>query len=242
MSTESPSRAPLSKSRGVPGAAVRSRGFAQALSPFIGIVFGAGWVFGAVVSPAFLQGKHAGLLLIFLAVGLYITWRRAVNLLLRHEEGARGEEQVARVLEGLPEGWRIFHGVRFGEKVMDHVLVGPDHVYTIETVNWPGQVELINHKLVHDGRAYPGYELQSLRDRSASVAEDLGVSSDAVSPLVCIVGGRFGEKAGEKEGVWVGEIQEIGTYLMQPYGNPLDRTIRVSVLEALENRLEETSS
>lgn len=48
--------------------------------------------------------------------------------------GARGEEQVARELARLGDGWTVVHGVRIGPKAdVDHVVVGPAGVYSLNT-------------------------------------------------------------------------------------------------------------
>jgi hypothetical protein len=226
------------KSRGAPGASVRSRGLSQALFPVIGMVFASGWAIGAVVPPSFLTLGHAAVLLIVLAFGVLITWKRALSLLSRHEEGARGEEKVARVLEALPEGWRIYHGVPLAGKTLDHVVVSPEQVYLIETVHWPGQVQVLDGHLMHGEEAYTGYELATLLGRGDQAADELGVPRPAVSCLVCIVGGRYHQHPGEKDGVWIGEIQDLGPYLLQHQGAGIDTSLRLSVLETLDTRLD----
>jgi hypothetical protein len=148
------------------------------------MVFGAGWVAGAILSPSFLQGSHAVILLILIAVGLYITWKSAVIILVRHEEGARGEEQVARVLDALPDTWMVFHSK---------------------------QAE-IN-------------------------AEEFGIPETAVSPMVCVVGGRYGDYPGVKNGVWLGEIQDLGVFLCTPREGHLPDAKRAEVLRLLEEKI-----
>lgn len=232
-----PPPAKLSGRRGIPGLHARTRGFSAALSPLIAMVFGAGFVTGAVLRPNILQGWQAGLLLVLIAAGLYITWIRAVFIYLRHEEGARGEEQVARVLDALPDSWQVYHGVPSAEKVLDHVLVGPDQVFSIETVHWHGQVRVINHKLMHSDQYYPGYDLETLAKRAEELAESLGLSSKAVTPMVCIVGGRYGDYPGMKQGVWLGEIQDLGTFLLGDHEKALSGEARAGVLQKLEQKL-----
>ena len=51
--------------------------------------------------------------------------------------GAEGEEEVARRLGRLREGWRVLHAVPVGEKGsdIDHVVIGPSGVFTLNTKN-----------------------------------------------------------------------------------------------------------
>jgi hypothetical protein len=201
------------------------------------MVFGAGWVAGAILSPSFLQGSHAVILLILIAVGLYITWKSAVIILVRHEEGARGEEQVARVLDALPDTWRVFHSVKLDSGEMDHVLVSDRQVFTIETVHWQGQVRVVNGKLMHGEKFYPGYELETLRKQAEINAEEFGIPETAVSPMVCVVGGRYGDYPGVKNGVWLGEIQDLGVFLCTPREGHLPDAKRAEVLRLLEEKI-----
>lgn len=236
-SDHSPAPKPLSENHGIPGFGARSRGFSAALTPLIAMVFGSGLVFGAILRPAFLQGWQAAVLLILLAAGLFITWKRAVIIYMRHEEGARGEEQVARVLDAFPDPWQGFHNVLIGEKETDHILVGPDHVFCIETVHWNGQVRLVNGKLLHDEHSYPGYDLESLKIRSESIAEALELPANAVTPMVCIVGGRYGSYPGLQKEVWLGEIQDMGVFILGESHDGLLPENRTRILETLKTKV-----
>jgi len=63
----------------------------------------------------------------------YGTWSR----------GAEGEEVVGAILEGMTEqGWRVIHDVAFGRGNIDHVLVGPGGIITVETKSHPGKIFL----------------------------------------------------------------------------------------------------
>lgn len=225
--------------QGIPGLYARSRGFTSALAPMIAMVFLAGMVLGALFQPGFLQGWNAGVLLILIAGGLMITWKRAVLIFLRHEEGARGEEQVARILEALPEGWQVFHGVNSAAKRLDHVLVGPAQLFCIETVHWKGQVRVINGKLMHGDQFYPGYDLTTLRTHGENLAEEMGISAAAVCPMVCIVGGRYGDHPGMKNGLWLGEIQDLGPFLLGTSPKDLSASEREKALSGLNKKMNE---
>lgn len=239
MGTEPQPSAPLSKSRGLPGASVRARGMSRALSPFLVMIFIAGWVFGAIVSPSVLEGPASGMALILLAGGLLVTWNRAVLLMGRHEEGAQGEEVVARTLEGLPEDWRVFHSVPWQGKSLDHVVVGPENIFSIETIQWRGPIGLQDGALTHGDQLYPGYTLDALSSRAEHLADSLHVPENAVVPVVCMVEGRFTEAVGEHEGVWLTELQGMVPILLEDHGACLEPTQRVEVLSTLNEWLDE---
>jgi hypothetical protein len=59
------------------------------------------------------------------------AWRR----------GAAGEEEVARQLDKLGPGWRVIHSVPVGpnDTDIDHVVIGPPGVFTLNTKNHLGK-------------------------------------------------------------------------------------------------------
>jgi hypothetical protein len=54
--------------------------------------------------------------------------------------------------------------------------------------------------------------------------------------MVCVVGGRYGEFPGMKNGVWLGEIQDIGIFLCSPRAGQLPDKKRADVLRLLEEK------
>lgn len=72
---------------------------------------------------------------------LVLIDRTASSLVERWGRGAAGEELVGQVLEGLRErGWLALHDVQLGRGNIDHVLVGPAGIYTIETKSHRGRL------------------------------------------------------------------------------------------------------
>ena len=55
--------------------------------------------------------------------------------------GADGEEEVGRQLAKLGDAWRVLHAVPVGERGsdIDHVVIGPPGVFTLNTKNHPGK-------------------------------------------------------------------------------------------------------
>jgi len=67
--------------------------------------------------------------------------RTASSLVDRWGRGAAGEELVGEVLDGLRErGWFALHDVQLGHGNIDHVLVGPAGIFTIETKSHRGRL------------------------------------------------------------------------------------------------------
>ena len=69
--------------------------------------------------------------------------RFVVPLVERRARGATGEEHVGAILDALaPQGWRVVHDIDTGRGNVDHVVVGPGGVFTIETKSHAGRIEV----------------------------------------------------------------------------------------------------
>jgi hypothetical protein len=78
-----------------------------------------------------------------LLVGIFVILRYVLPLVERRDRGAAGEEHVGSLLEELSEGgWRVIHDVSLGRGNVDHVLIGPAGVFTVETKSHPGPVRV----------------------------------------------------------------------------------------------------
>jgi Nuclease-related domain len=98
----------------------------------------------AVVVAAFLfLGGHRSTL-IFVGLGALVVIGLATKLIEpvaeRWERGARGERKVGAVLDGLGPRWHALHDIYLGRGNIDHVLVGPAGVFTVETKSHPGRI------------------------------------------------------------------------------------------------------
>lgn len=71
---------------------------------------------------------------IVLLCSMFVTSRYVLPLVERRDRGAAGEEFVGALLEGLRDrGWMVIHDASFGRGNIDHILVGPAGVFTVET-------------------------------------------------------------------------------------------------------------
>jgi len=69
--------------------------------------------------------------------------RRVDRVLRRRVQGAVGEEQVGAILEDLrAEGWSAVHDVATGRGNVDHIVVGPGGLFTVETKSRRGRVDV----------------------------------------------------------------------------------------------------
>lgn len=105
--------------------------------------------------------------------------------------GALGEVAVGRLLEKLPEGWSVLHAVPVGkgDSDIDHVVMGPGGVFTINTKNHSGQkVWVAGRTFMVNGQRQPhlrnaGHEAQRA-SRLLSAAAGFRVD---VVPVIAVV-------------------------------------------------------
>lgn len=108
--------------------------------------------------------------------------------------GALGELQVAQRLAKLGPGWTVLHSVPVGERGsdIDHVLVGPAGVFTLNTKFhqdariWVGSTRLLVNGQKTDHLRNSRYEAQRVARKLTAVAGE----PIAVYPVVVLVGAR----------------------------------------------------
>jgi hypothetical protein len=91
-------------------------------------------------------GLHDALFIaseIALLASIFVISRYVLPLVQRRDRGARAEEQVGALLERLaPEEWHVIHDASFGHGNVDHILIGPTGIFTVETKSHPGPVRV----------------------------------------------------------------------------------------------------
>ncbi|HEX3518977.1 MAG TPA: nuclease-related domain-containing protein, partial [Solirubrobacteraceae bacterium] len=110
---------------------------------------------------------------IALLVSMFVISRYVLPLLERRDRGARGEEHVGALLETLASrGWEVIHDASFGHGNVDHILIGPPGVFTVETKSHPGPIRA--------GRVH-GATLSQARAQSDALEEATGLRAE---PLI----------------------------------------------------------
>ena len=69
---------------------------------------------------------------VLLLMCMFAISRYVLPLLERRDRGARAEEHVGGLLDHLA-GWRVIHDANMGHGNVDHILIGPAGVFTVET-------------------------------------------------------------------------------------------------------------
>src|SRR5271168_5075492 len=108
------------------------------------VTLGALAVATAVLGRTF--GLHDGWFVaseLALLVSMFVISRHVLPLVERRDRGARGEEQVGGLLDEMCEDrWLVIHDASLGRGNVDHILIGPPGIFTIETKSHPGPVRV----------------------------------------------------------------------------------------------------
>lgn len=108
--------------------------------------------------------------------------------------GALGELEVARRLDSLGPEWRVFHAVPVGSgsSDIDHVVIGPPGVFTINTKHHEGlDVWVGSTRLLVNGQRTE--YLRNARHEASRASKQLSVAAGGtveVVPIIAVVGAR----------------------------------------------------
>ncbi|MEJ5914378.1 nuclease-related domain-containing protein [Pseudokineococcus sp. 1T1Z-3] len=161
------------------------------------------------------------------------------RLLGRHTEerawriGADGEEAVAAQLARLDRRWRVLHAVLVGERDsdIDHVVVGPGGVFTINTKNHPRARVWVGGSTVLVNGQRTRYVRNSRHEarRAARLLAAAGAGPVEVAGVVALVGVRGGLTIRSQPGdVTVTSRRELAGWLIaQPQRLTDDEVARV---------------
>ena len=90
-------------------------------------------------------------------IGIYLIFYKPINREIRlkwnYTYGLIGEQSVGKILEGLPESYKIFANVVIPplKSNIDFVVIGPTGIYTIEVKSHNGFITEDGHQLLRNG-------------------------------------------------------------------------------------------
>jgi hypothetical protein len=139
---------------------------------------------------------------IALLAAIFVILRFVLPLVERHDRGATGEEQVGDLLDGLAgEGWHVIHDASLGRGNVDHILMGPAGVFTVETKSHPGPIKV--------GRVH-GATLSQAQAQRKAIARVTGVP---VEPLIVFSRAWVDKPLARRKGVRVTPARMLSGYL-----------------------------
>ena len=157
---------------------------------------------------------------IALATWRIIRWRPKMRQL---RQAIEGEKAVGQFLERLREqGYQVFHDVVAPNFNLDHVLVGPGGVYSVETKTWskPGKgdakVVYDGERLLYAGRAPDRDPITQCKAQSTwlrnLIAESTGRRVDAF-PILLFPGWYVEQAAATRGELWILEPKALPAFL-----------------------------
>lgn len=147
------------------------------------------------------------------------VWPRIMALKLAEE----GEKAVGQFLEGLRElGYQVFHDVIGQDFNIDHVIIGPGGVFTIETKTWKKprrgspQIEFDGETLTVNGLTPDRNPVVQARAQANWVGGLLAESTGrkfAVRPVILFPGWFIAAGRESRRDVWVLEPKALPAFL-----------------------------
>jgi Nuclease-related domain len=139
---------------------------------------------------------------IALLLGIFVILRFVLPLVERHDRGATGEEQVGGLLDELAGGdWQVIHDASLGRGNVDHILIGPAGVFTVETKSHPGPIKV--------GRVH-GATLSQAQAQRKAIERVVGVP---VEPLIVFSRAWVDKPLARRKGVRVTPARMLSGYL-----------------------------
>jgi hypothetical protein len=146
--------------------------------------------------PRFLGSEVA------LLVSMFVISRYVLPLVERRDRGAQGEEHVGGVLNDLVSGnWHVLHDATLGHGNVDHIVLGPGGIFTIETKSHPGPIRV--------GRIH-GATLQQAAAHAAALAQTTGLHAE---PMIVYSRAWIDRPGARRKGVRVLPARMLVTHL-----------------------------
>jgi hypothetical protein len=139
---------------------------------------------------------------VVLLTGIFVILRYVLPLVERRDRGASGEEHVGGLLDELADhGWEVIHDASLGRGNVDHILIGPAGVFTVETKSTPGPVRV--------GGLHGGVLSQAQAQRKAIER----VTGNPVEPLIVFSRAWIDRPLARRKGVRIMPARMLLGYL-----------------------------
>lgn len=198
----------MAKIHGVAGEWARVKGTVLGLWPaFLGV-----FLCGIAVAILVIASIQIGALLLALAlIGLVLAFMRGLRHVESFFKGARGEERVSRILNNLPDQYHVFNDFIAGGSHIDHVVVGPAGVFSIETKNWRGVVTVEEGHILVDGRLPSRPPLAQAQREAALLKTSLAKAGwvGLVTPVLAFASDTFKAHVAEEGGTVIMNASEL---------------------------------
>lgn len=226
---------------GSPGENARAAGLFRTLWPVFALVGLTGYLLGAAMPIPGVPVVAYGICLILLAVVLVRAVYGSQNRLRGYFKGARGEEQAARLLALLPGDYTVFHSVSIpgaaaGSGDLDHVVIGPNGLFLIETKNWSSHIGVRDGRLLVDGKASDYSPVPVVKQSAARLHDWLKAEtghSVAIRSVLYFVASEIRGGKTDCDGVVVTGGEALRDFILRDRADELNEGLRTALSERL---------
>ncbi|MBE1426516.1 hypothetical protein H4684_003182 [Desulfomicrobium macestii] len=137
------------------------------------------------------------------------------------DTGAKAEQAVAEALQELPDDYYVFHDLEFPGFNIDHVVLGPNGIFLVETKSQKGNITQENDVLLRNGRKFFKNFLNQCWSQTYSLRDHLGaerLGGQTIMPILCFSRG-FVQIRGLVRGVEVLNIRFLRPYILSQRGS-----------------------
>jgi hypothetical protein len=153
--------------------------------------------------------------------------------------GLEGEKAVGQYLDRLrADGYHVFHDIIGDDFNVDHVLIGPGGVFTIETKTWSkpargdARVTYDGQRLLVAGQAPDRDPIAQAKSQARWISSVLLESTGRklpVQPVVVFPGWYVDAAPGSQQTVWVMEPKGLPAFLSQQVARPSAEDVKLTV-------------
>lgn len=190
-----------------------------------------------------LSFKNWFISIIFLSLGIYLSFQKLpflkflgvisyiftfsyfyitnsyIKKVDRIDYGYKGEVSVAKVLEELPKDFKVIHDVNVDDKFnIDHLVIGPTGIFTIETKNHIGRVTNNGDTLLINNKLFEKDIIKQAINESYYIKEKIKNSLNLnvyVKPVIVFANPKTYVESDEVKGVKTISIRMLKNYLLK---------------------------
>lgn len=137
------------------------------------------------------------------------------------DTGAKAEQAVAEALNELPDDYFVFHDLEFPGFNIDHVVLGPNGIFLVETKSQTGNITQEHDVLLRNGRKFFKDFLKQCWSQTYSLRDHLNAErlrGLSIKPILCFSRG-FVEIRGPVRGVAVLNVGYLRPYILSQRGS-----------------------
>ena len=197
----------MAKIHGIAGEWARVKGMVAGLWPLFLGAFASGFALALFLVAPLLAAS----LLVAALVWVIYSLVRGLRHVERFFKGARGEEKVAGILASLPDAYHVFNDFAAGRAHVDHVVVGPGGVFSVETKAWRGAVTVEDGRILLNGQLPDRDPLAQTAREAALVRRALAARdwNGPVTPVLVFASDSFAAHRADVRGVIVINSSEL---------------------------------